>query len=37
MRILQTTDWQIGTQFGQFTLEEAAHLTKARFETVPTP
>jgi DNA repair exonuclease SbcCD nuclease subunit len=36
MRILHTADWQIGTQFGQFTPEEAAHLTEARFETVRT-
>ncbi|KND56846.1 DNA double-strand break repair protein Mre11 [Candidatus Burkholderia verschuerenii] len=34
MRFLHTADWQIGTQFGQFTAEEAAHLTEARFETV---
>jgi DNA repair exonuclease SbcCD nuclease subunit len=34
MRFLHTADWQIGTQFGQFTAEEAAHLTEARYETV---
>ncbi|KDB09360.1 metallophosphoesterase [Burkholderia sp. lig30] len=34
MKLLHTADWQIGTQFGQFTPEEAAHLTEARFETV---
>jgi DNA repair exonuclease SbcCD nuclease subunit len=34
MRFLHTADWQIGTQFGQFTADEAAHLTEARFETV---
>ncbi|KNH07573.1 DNA double-strand break repair protein Mre11 [Candidatus Burkholderia brachyanthoides] len=34
MRFLHTADWQIGTQFGQFTAEETAHLTEARFETV---
>jgi DNA repair exonuclease SbcCD nuclease subunit len=34
MRLLHTADWQIGTQFGQFTAEEAAHLNEARFETV---
>jgi DNA repair exonuclease SbcCD nuclease subunit len=34
MRLLHTADWQIGTQFGQFTPEEAAHLTEARYETV---
>jgi DNA repair exonuclease SbcCD nuclease subunit len=34
MRILHTADWQIGTQFGQFTPEEAAHLGEARLETV---
>ncbi len=34
MRFLHTADWQIGTQFGQFTAEEATHLTEARFETV---
>ncbi|QCP47871.1 DNA repair exonuclease [Trinickia violacea] len=34
MKVLHTADWQIGTQFGQFTPEEAAHLTEARFETV---
>ncbi|WP_308142727.1 metallophosphoesterase family protein [Burkholderia pseudomallei] len=34
MRFIHTADWQIGTQFGQFTAEEAAHLTEARFETV---
>jgi DNA repair exonuclease SbcCD nuclease subunit len=34
MRFLHTADWQIGTQFGQFTTEEAAHLTEARYETV---
>jgi DNA repair exonuclease SbcCD nuclease subunit len=34
MRFLHTADWQIGTQFGQFSAEEAAHLAEARFETV---
>ncbi len=34
MRLLHTADWQIGTQFGQFSAEEAAHLTEARYETV---
>jgi DNA repair exonuclease SbcCD nuclease subunit len=34
IRFLHTADWQIGTQFGQFSPEEAAHLTEARFETV---
>ncbi|AKJ66942.1 metallophosphatase [Pandoraea thiooxydans] len=34
MRFIHTADWQIGTQFGQFTAEEAAHLTEARLETV---
>lgn len=34
MKLLHTADWQIGTQFGQFTPEEAAHLTEARIETV---
>ena len=34
MKLLHTADWQIGTQFGQFTPEEAAHLTEARFDTV---
>ncbi len=34
MKFLHTADWQIGSQFGQFTPEEAAHLTEARFETV---
>jgi DNA repair exonuclease SbcCD nuclease subunit len=34
MRFLHTADWQIGTQFGQFAADEAAHLTEARFETV---
>ncbi|MDE1990146.1 MAG: DNA repair exonuclease [Betaproteobacteria bacterium] len=34
MRFIHTADWQIGTQFGQFTAEEAAHLTDARLETV---
>ncbi|HEY1998542.1 DNA repair exonuclease [Paraburkholderia sp.] len=33
-RFLHTADWQIGTQFGQFDAEEAAHLAEARFETV---
>jgi DNA repair exonuclease SbcCD nuclease subunit len=36
MKLLHTADWQIGTQFGQFTPEEAAHLGEARFETVRT-
>ncbi|MBC8737146.1 DNA repair exonuclease [Paraburkholderia sp. UCT31] len=31
---LHSADWQIGTQFGQFEPEEAAHLAEARFETV---
>jgi DNA repair exonuclease SbcCD nuclease subunit len=34
IRFLHTADWQIGTQFGQFDAEEAAHLAEARFETV---
>ena len=34
IRFLHTADWQIGTQFGQFGPEEAAHLTEARFEAV---
>ncbi|MEW6346494.1 MAG: DNA repair exonuclease [Pseudomonadota bacterium] len=34
IRFLHTADWQIGTQFGQFEAEEAAHLAEARFETV---
>lgn len=34
MRFLHTADWQIGTQFGQFTAEEAAYLTEVRFEAV---
>ena len=34
IRFLHTADWQIGTQFGQFEPDEAAHLAEARFETV---
>ncbi|RZF29293.1 DNA repair exonuclease [Paraburkholderia sp. UYCP14C] len=34
IRFLHTADWQIGTQFGQFEPDEAAHLTQARFDTV---
>ncbi|MDE1182515.1 DNA repair exonuclease [Paraburkholderia sp.] len=34
IRLLHTADWQIGTQFGQFEPDEAAHLAEARFETV---
>ncbi|MDB5729632.1 MAG: repair exonuclease [Noviherbaspirillum sp.] len=34
VHLLHTADWQIGTKFGQFTAEEAALLTEARFETV---
>ncbi|MFM0736139.1 metallophosphoesterase [Paraburkholderia xenovorans] len=34
IRFLHTADWQIGTQFGQFDADEAAHLAEARFETV---
>ncbi|WP_153101261.1 metallophosphoesterase family protein [Paraburkholderia hayleyella] len=34
MRFLHTADWQIGTQFGGFSAEEAVHLTEARFDTV---
>lgn len=34
IRFLHTADWQIGTQFGQFEADEAAHLTEARYETV---
>ncbi|MFM0436761.1 DNA repair exonuclease [Paraburkholderia strydomiana] len=34
IRFLHTADWQIGTQFGQFEPEEAAHLAQARFDTV---
>jgi DNA repair exonuclease SbcCD nuclease subunit len=33
IRFLHSADWQIGTQFGQFDAEEAAHLAEARFET----
>jgi len=33
-RFLHTADWQIGTQFGQFEADEAAHLAQARFDTV---
>jgi hypothetical protein len=34
IRFLHTADWQIGTQFGQFEPDEAAHLAQARFDTV---
>ncbi|WP_027210857.1 metallophosphoesterase family protein [Burkholderia sp. WSM2232] len=34
IRFLHTADWQIGTQFGQFEPDEAAHLGEARFDTV---
>jgi hypothetical protein len=34
VHLLHTADWQIGTRFGQFSAEEAALLTEARFETV---
>lgn len=34
IRFLHTADWQIGTQFGQFEADEAAHLAQARFDTV---
>lgn len=34
IRFLHTADWQIGTQFGQFEPDEAAHLAEARFDTV---
>jgi DNA repair exonuclease SbcCD nuclease subunit len=34
IHLLHTADWQIGTRFGQFSAEEAALLTEARFETV---
>jgi DNA repair exonuclease SbcCD nuclease subunit len=34
VHFLHTADWQIGTRFGQFSAEEAALLTEARFETV---
>ncbi|CAH2909170.1 MAG: DNA double-strand break repair protein Mre11 [uncultured Paraburkholderia sp.] len=34
IRFLHTADWQIGTQFGQFEPDEAAHLVQARFDTV---
>ncbi|HZZ13073.1 MAG TPA: DNA repair exonuclease [Paraburkholderia sp.] len=34
IRFLHTADWQIGTQFGQFEADEAAHLAQARVETV---
>ncbi|MFM0339693.1 metallophosphoesterase family protein [Paraburkholderia fungorum] len=34
IRFLHTADWQIGTQFGQFEPDEAAHLAEARVETV---
>ena len=34
IRFLHTADWQIGTQFGQFEPDEAAHLAQARLDTV---
>jgi DNA repair exonuclease SbcCD nuclease subunit len=34
IHFLHTADWQIGTRFGQFSAEEGALLTEARFETV---
>ncbi len=34
IRFLHSADWQIGTQFGQFEADEAAHLAEARFDTV---
>jgi 3',5'-cyclic AMP phosphodiesterase CpdA len=34
IRFLHTADWQIGTQFGQFEPDEAAHLSQARIDTV---
>jgi DNA repair exonuclease SbcCD nuclease subunit len=34
IRFLHTADWQIGTQFGQFEPDEAAHLVQARLDTV---
>jgi DNA repair exonuclease SbcCD nuclease subunit len=34
VHLLHTADWQIGTRFGQFSAEEAALLTEARFDTV---